>query len=195
MIVLVSSPIIAADVTGERIMSEHRKSLKLFEHERPLLIEIYLKWRIPVDQFENRPHDLDAFISTWRTLTGREDTGSELIHYMRSQRKRGLWVKMDGEHKKAPPLPEMSAEEIEVLVAVFEDNVTSLSVGSDVLAYNEEIAELIAKEFFALTGRIVPASDLIAKLTALRKRGLLPKVGKQPKPDDIGFDDIDEVPS
>ena len=41
------------------------------------------------------------------------------------------------------------------------------------------------------------ADDLVAKLTALRKRGLLPREGDMPKPvekdEDIGFDDIEEV--
>ena len=64
----------------------------------------------------------------------------------------------------------------------------------DVLAYDPEIADLIAKEFSACTGRIVPAHLLVAKLTALRKRGLLPKVEDRPKRDeDTGFMDIDDV--
>jgi hypothetical protein len=175
-------------------MPTRRKSIKLYPHEREFLVELYLKWRIPIDQFEGRPVDLDAFTATWAVHTGRNDTGGELIHYMRSQRKRGLWVKLEGDHLKAPERPDMTADEIEVLVAIFEDFVTSRNYGSDVLAYDDEITEEISREFFAQTGRTLPAHDVITRLTALRKRGLLPKVGKLPKPTDAGFDDIDQVP-
>ena len=50
-----------------------------------------------------------------------------------------------------------------------------------------------------MTGRIVPATELIAKLTAIRKRGLLSKLGSRDKDkpkepeSDHGFDDIAEV--
>ncbi len=59
---------------------------------------------------------------------------------------------------------------------------------------------LIAKEFFNNTGRIIPGCDLVAKITKLRKRGLLPKIGKRGLdkeavrgPDVIGFSDLKEV--
>jgi hypothetical protein len=175
-------------------MAMKRKSIKLLDHERQMLIELYLRWRIPIDQFENRPEELSEFTAEWRRLSQRTDTAPDLIHYMRSLRKRGLWVRLEGASATPPALPEMTAEETEVLVNIFYEHVTMLASGSDVLAYDDEIGKLIAKEFLAATERYIPPYQLIAKLTALRKRGLLPKVSDQDvSGDDVGFDDIDEA--
>jgi hypothetical protein len=105
------------------------------------------------------------------------------------------WVRFEGNHELTPPQADLSAEEGELLVAIYQDHVADLAHGSDVIAYDPEIGELLAKEFAADAGRIVPAPQLIAKLTAFRKRGLLPKAAEVPKHDndEIGFGDIDQV--
>jgi hypothetical protein len=176
-------------------MATHRRSIKLFPHERPLLVDLYLRRRIPIDQYEVRQQDLNDFTKDWNGLSGRNDAPADILHYLRTQRKRGLWVRFDGNHEVTPPVTEMTAEESEILVAIYQDNVADFAHGSDVIAYDPEIAELLAKEFAAEIGRIIPAPQLIAKLTALRKRGLLPKAAEFPKRDDdeIGFGDIDQV--
>lgn len=184
-------------------MAIRRSSIKLLEHELKLLKEMFLTWRIPIDQFDSRPDELAQFTEVWNDATGRNNSGSELVHCMKTFRKRGLWVRLDGNYSSAPPLPELSAEETEALVDIFYEHVTMLENGSDVLSYDDEISTLIAKEFAAASGRFVHAHELVAKLTALRKRGLLPKVGLRghasatTDPDDscedIGFSDIVEV--
>jgi hypothetical protein len=175
-------------------MASVRNSIRLFDHDRRLLVQLYLRWRIPIDQFEARPEDLEAFTREWRSLSHRKDTGGELVHYMRSQRKRGLWVRLGDSHEIAPPMPELAPEETETLIEIFYENVTLTESGSDVLAYDEETVNLISREFAAKTGRIVPSHQLVAKLTALRKRGLLPKVGNRGKDkEDRGFSDIDQA--
>jgi len=172
-------------------MATRRKSIRPERHDRELLIKLYQKWRIPIDQFEGRPDDEAAFVVEWNNLARRTDSAADLMHYMKTQRKRGLWIKLGDDHEPAPPVTELSAEETEALVDIFYENVTLLENGSDVLAYDDEIASLIAKEFEAETGRFIPSHLLVAKLTALRKRGLLPKVGNRGKDkDDIGFNDI-----
>jgi len=177
-------------------MTLRRKSVQLDAHDRPLLVEQYLRWRIPVDQFEKRPDDLRRFVEEWHQTSARKDTGEELIHYMRTQRKRNKWVTFDGAHDTAPPLPKLTAEETEILVRIYTENVINMDCGSDVLAYEAEVAALIAKEFSLATNRVVPAHQLVAKLTALRKRGRLPKVGNKEREDKTieGFTDINEVP-
>jgi hypothetical protein len=165
----------------------------LLAHERKLLVKLYFKWRIPIDQFEKRPEEKQAFVDEWNKLSGRHDDPGEVIHYMKTQRKRGLWVTFDGAHEATPPTVNLSAEHTEVLTDIFYDQCTLLENGSDVLAFDDELADLIAKEFAANTGRIVPAHQLVAKLTALRKRGLLHKVSELPKNPEPGFEDIDEV--
>ncbi len=175
-------------------MAKLKKSIKILSHERTALVALYLRRRIALDQYENRPEDQQTFRDEWQQLTGREDSFEELLHYMRTQRKRGLWVKLDGKHEPAKPPPHLSAEETEVLVKIYTENVTLLEVGSDVLGYEPELLELLAKEFAAETGRVVPAYELNAKLTALRKRGLLSKVGKRGEDsEDHGFGDIDQA--
>jgi hypothetical protein len=173
-------------------MTTRRKSLRLVDHERELLVKLYLRWRIPVDQFEKRPRELAAFTGEWSTLSGRSDLATDVLHYMRTRRKRGLWVRFDGDHEAGPPCLDLSAEETEILVAIYTE-VTALRSGSDEIGYDAEVQSLIAKEFAAETGRVVPVHELVAKLTALRKRGLLPP--KDPHADGgvEGFTDMDKV--
>ena len=175
-------------------MAVRRKSIGLFTHERKLLVELYLRWRIPVGQFAERPKDANAFMKEWKQISGRDDTLDSIIHYMKTQRKRSRWVRLDGNHKKPPPKVELSAEETEQMVDTFFENVTILEHGSDVLSYSPEMATFVAEKFSAKVGRTIPVHLVTAKLTALRKRGLLPKVGHRQKGDDAGgFSDIADV--
>ena len=173
-------------------MKARRKSIGLLAHERKLLVNLYLKWRIPIDQFEKRPEEKRLFIEEWNKLSKRDDDAGDVIHYMKTQRKRSLWVTFDGNHEPTPPTVDLSAEETEILTDIFYDNCTVLESGSDVLSCDDELADLIAREFAANAGRIVPAHDLLGKLTALRKRGLLPKVGELPSKEP-GWEDMNEV--
>lgn len=171
-----------------------RKSIKLYPPERKVLVELYLRRRIPIDQYESRPDDQCSFVDEWAKLTTRRDTFEELLHYMRSQRKRGLWVRFDGNHEPAKPPVELTAEETEILVAVYAANVTAQSAGSDNLGYDLNLLSQLAQEFAARTGRFIHAHDLNAKLTALRKRGLLTKVADLPQAtEDMGFEDMDQA--
>jgi hypothetical protein len=176
-------------------MAMRRKSIKLLAHERRILVELYLRWRIPVSQFKTRPDDKHAFVDEWNRLAGRNDAPGDVMHYMKTQRKRGLWVRLN-RPQQAPPLnAELTAEETEVLVDICRDNVTVLGNGSDTLDYDEDVAESIAKAFAEATGRVVPTHELVTKITALRKRGLLPRVKDQPPPPDdtVGFADIKDA--
>ena len=160
-------------------MKQKHKSIKLTSTERESLVELYLKTRIPIDQFEKRPADLARFVRTWSKITGRADTDCDLIHYMKTQRKRKLWVTFDGDHMKSPSIAgTLNAEETQILVAIYEENVASIGLGSDNLSHDSEIAELIEKEFAHRTRRRVPAMLLTAVLTTLRKKKNLPRVNE-----------------
>ena len=177
-------------------MSMPRKSIKLLAHERRILVDLYLRWRIPVSQFKSRPEAKCKFVDEWNELSGRKDAPGDVMHYMKVQRKRGLWVRLDGNYQAAPPKVELSAEETEVLVDICRENVTALGHGSDTLDFDDEVSERIAKAFAQETGRVVPMHQLVTKITALRKRGLLPKVKDQPpRKDEGGFGDIAEIRS
>ncbi len=134
-----------------------------------LLVELYLKYRIPVDSFDGFPAEKAAFVQEWRTLSNCSDTAQDLVHYMRVQRKTARWVQLGDNHRSLPPLPELTAEQTEVLVGIYYDNVTVLENGSDVLSYDEDISELIAKEFHEETDLYIEPYVLVTKLTALRR--------------------------
>jgi hypothetical protein len=174
-------------------MSTKRKSIQLLNHERRILVELYLKWRIPVSQFKSRPEDTSKFVNEWNQQSQRSDTPEEVIHYMRTQRKRGLWVRLDGQHTLVPPKEKFSPEETDILIEIYRETAGLFGQGTDVLDHERELATLITKLFAERTGRFVPTHQLKTKLTAVRKRGLLPEV-EEPLPDsEEGFKDIDKL--
>jgi hypothetical protein len=131
-------------------------------------------------------------VKKWNEISKRSDAAEVLVHYMKTQRKQKLWVRLGHNHKRVPPMPTFTPEQTESLVKIFHENVILLENGSDVLSYDDEILNLIAKEFEAETGCHIAPHFLAQKLTKLRKRGLLPKVGNRGRDkDNIGFDDID----
>lgn len=168
-------------------MATRRKAIKVLPHERKLLLELYQKYALPIEQLEARPAELAAFIREWRCISGLRHSAGEVLHYMRNERKCGRWIKLGKDCPAPPPLPDMSAEEIEALVTIFEENVAILGSGSDAIAYDEEIGELLVKSFFEMTGRSLPSHQLVQKLTALRKRGLLTRVSDLPQEGTSGF--------
>jgi hypothetical protein len=168
-------------------MTTRRKSIKLLPHERKLLVKLYLKYGLPIEQLEARPAELGAFVAEWRRISGQKHSQGEVLHYMRNERKCGRWVRLGKNCPAPPPLPEMSTEEIEALVVIYEENVAVLGQGSDAIAYDDEITEHLVKSFFEMTGRGLPAHQLVRKLTALRKRGLLTKVSDMPESDESEF--------
>jgi hypothetical protein len=56
----------------------HKKKISLFPHEREILVKLYLKFRIPIGQYQRRPAELALFVDEWRSLTGRSDIAGEL---------------------------------------------------------------------------------------------------------------------
>ena len=176
-------------------MKTRRKKIKVLPHDRKVLVKVYLKYGLPIEQLEARPAELTAFTKEFNRLTRLKHTQGELLHYMRTERKNGNWVRLGKNCPKPPELPEMSGDDIEALVVIFEENVAILGNCSDGIAYDEEIVELLEKSFFEHTGRGLPAHQIIQKLTQLRKRGLLTKVSDMPQSDDSGYDDIEELSS
>lgn len=175
-------------------MKTRRISLKLDTRERESLVASYLQMAIPIDQFEERPSDLRTLCAKWEAESGRHENPEAVLHYMRTQRKAGKWPRLNGNHVRRKKRMVLSVDEREILVSIVENEVMAMGVGTDEIAYAPEIGRLIAKEFEAETGRRVRVGDLIAEITAIRKRGLLDHVEKQPmSKENIGFDDIDDA--
>ena len=92
-------------------MAKRRSSIRLQDHEDALLRTLYREFNVTVDQYPQRPDDLVHLVSTWNGLSGRDDTGPDLLHYMISRRKdnkgsRQGWEKIGrgagGEHQPNP---------------------------------------------------------------------------------------------
>src|SRR5438876_7588 len=101
------------------MMTKRRKSIRLFPHERQTLIDVYLKWGFAVDSYESLPDELEALTDEWRHRCGRQADPQAVFHYMRNERKSSRWVRFDGKHKEPPPIPTLTATELEILVAVY----------------------------------------------------------------------------
>ncbi|HEY4259119.1 MAG TPA: hypothetical protein VGM98_03115, partial [Schlesneria sp.] len=162
-------------------MTTKKKSIAMFDHERRFLEEAYVRRRIPLDQYEERPTELHALCEEWRSQFGRTEKDEDIFHYMRTRRKNGSkkcgnWPKLGTNHEPAPTLPDLTAEQKEVLVEIYYEHVADLGNGSDNIAYEPEVMAMIATEFLHRTGRGEIGSMLVGILTAMRKRGLLPKV-------------------
>jgi len=175
-------------------VSKKKRSIRLTQHERESLVQLYVESAIPVDQYEERPEELSELCIQWQKETGRTDPSGDILHYMRSQRKMGKWVRLGKDFVKRKPRVKLDADETELLIRIVQEHVTSLGSGTDNIAYEAEVGSLIAKEFSTETGRRVPPGDLIAAVTAIRKRGLLDKVEKSDAAsEDVGFKDIDQA--
>ena len=72
----------------------------------------------------------EELCEAWRGHCERHDTNEEVLHYMRNQRKQGFWVTFDGDHVVAPSLPELTAEETEILITIYSDTVAAAGEGS-----------------------------------------------------------------
>lgn len=175
-------------------MAVRRRSIKMRPDERAELVKLYLELKIPVDQYEHRPEDLAHLSTSWNAATGRSESTGDILHYMRNQRKCGKWVTFDGAHEPVPPRAKFSADDVEVLVEIYHEHVAGLGVGSDYLAYDEQFQQFLSREFADRRGRVVAPGELVAKITELRKRGMLPKIEtSDDDAEDLGFGDIDAV--
>jgi len=180
-------------------MPIRKKPIGLSEHDDRLLRAIYVQYRIPRDQYKRRPEDLEMLTETFNRLSGRSDSGADLIHYIQTKQKakRRLkvpWPTFNGDHKRAPAVSgHLTSEQMEALREAYQAIVLPLSLGVDALVWNEEVADALAAEFTRRTGRIVPGLVLIAIAEEKRKRKLWFKVGRQ-RPD-LGedFGDLDKI--
>jgi hypothetical protein len=160
--------------------------------EDQLLRHLYREFRIPTDQYQRRPADLDRFVTTWNGLAERSDSAGEVLHYMVTKRKNSQWVTFDGDHESQPPMPHnFTASELVCLEAIYQEIVVPLDLGSDNIAFDEQLAARVSAEFFRRTRQVVGGRVLLAAIMVRRKRGdwvTLPPGGAG-----TGFSDIDEV--
>jgi len=156
--------------------------------DKEMLKFLYVRQKIPTDQYKRRPEALRQLTDRFNALTERIDKADDLLHFMISQRKQGKWPKLGTAHRKLArvPLDLMTAEEWKILDEIYLD----MNVGSDNYAYNVELRRELARRFSVSAGRFLPARTLCAALERRRKEGSLPRLTDKPeKP----FGDIDAV--
>jgi hypothetical protein len=177
-------------------MANRRFSVRLQDHEDALLRTLYREFNIPIDQYPQRPDDLARLVSTWNDLSGRDDTGPDLLHYMISRRKdnkgsRKGWEKLGrnagGNFER--PHAALSEDDLTQLDAIHEE----FQIASDNYALNSALAKKLQDEFARRTGRIVPSMVLAAAMIRRRKAGALATLRPKTDQQDLGFSDIDQV--
>lgn len=179
-------------------MAVLHKSIRLRPDEHDLLRERYLAKRIPIDQYEKRPGDLASFIAEWNRLSERNDSESDVIHYMRTQRKQKKWPKLDGGHERylGSPGDAMDEGQLSHLKGIYADLCIARGLGSDCLSHDEVLAKEFSDEFAMRTGLMRDGRYLMTLLMQERKRKRLAKVRDNgPRPPSIGFGDLDEIVS
>jgi len=167
--------------------------MKILPDEKRLLETLYLARRTSIEQYEELPDELRELTNEWNDRTGRTDLPGDVLHYMRGRRKHSDWPRLEGAQRESPEHRKFTADETEALVDIYRDHVLPMNLGSDAIGYSDEIVDLIAREFAMRMGKRVPGHELNSKLTRLRKRGLLPKLGKQEPGKDEGFKDLERI--
>jgi hypothetical protein len=175
--------------------------MRLPRDEDALLRQLYLDFRIPIDQYRKpqRHAELAAFIQTWNDATGRSDAADEVLRYMMNQRKSGEkgpgWPTFDGDYDPlAGPRPEVLTEEQwNHLREIYTEMFITARIGSDELAFNGGLRTALAREFHRRTGRRVSGELLHALIEAKRKRGLWVAFKPGTRQRATGFKDINEV--
>jgi hypothetical protein len=166
-----------------------KMSLRLAPDERDLLKHLYLRYKIPSDQYDRRPGDLRQFVREWNALSGRQDSGADLLHYIKTQRKQKLWVTFEeGDYLRQPfvELPDLSPEEWGVFDRLYKER----NVASDNYSYSPTMVKQFAARLSGELRRTISPKDLLIMVIDRRKDGLLPLLEK---PVDMGFGDLDLV--
>lgn len=175
-------------------MSKLKQSLRLQPEEDKLLRTLYKQFGVTSDRFPQYPEALHEFLETWNNLTGRQDSAADVLHYIFTQRKQGLWVKL-GRKPKSKYTPtntiacRFTDDDWKHLDALYEE----LQIPSDNFALDDELGQKLTDQFAQRTGKIVPTLVLCAAMITRRKGGTLTTLRPKKDDADLGFGDIDEV--
>lgn len=163
----------------------------MLTHEDKVLRDLYSQANIPTDQYPHRQDDLDNLVDSWNLICGRDESTSDLLHYMVTKRKKKLWVTLGRtncerlENIRAG----LSEHELKILDTIHEE----LQIASDRFALDSELSDTLQKEFAKRTGRIFPPMMLAAAMIRRRKVGALATLKPSKSVPDSPFADIDKV--
>jgi len=167
-----------------------RTKLQLKPEEDHLLRILYKQFGITTDNFPRLPDKLEEVSDTFNGLTGRADTGPELLHYMITRRKSKQWVKLGRKGSQSHTDEHLfSKEDWKQVDAIYEE----LQIPSDSFSLDGDLSKKLQDEFARRTGTIVPAMVISAAMVTRRKAGKLATLKPKSNEADLGFEDIDEV--
>ncbi len=175
-------------------MSKLKQSLRLQPEDDKLLRTLYKQFGVTSDNFPQFPEALQEFVQTWNNLTGRQDSPSDLLHYIFTKRKKGKWIKL-GRSPKSQYTPSTNIAcrfgegDWKQLDEIYEE----FQVASDNFALDDELGQKLADEFAQRTGKIVPTLVLCAVMIRRRKDGVLTTLRPKKDDGDLGFGDINEI--
>lgn len=178
-------------------MVTRRSSIRLSPDENDSLKRLYISLGIPSDQYARRPEDLERFIHRWNAISERCDTAEDVMHYIKTKRKKGLWLALGGKHERCPArgAQPLTADQWAQLEVVYSEICVARGLGSDNLDYDDELAKEFSREFALRTGLIRTGRDLLSLIMERRKRRAWRKLDPNRPDDGIGFGDIDEIAS
>jgi hypothetical protein len=172
-------------------MRNRQRTIRLSIPEHEVLKRLYLEKRLGRDRYGQFPKELRDITDRFNGLTGRNDTTSEILHYVRTKAKRGLMGTHGDDWRRMPqvPLDLLSEKEREQLLAIRR----GLKVAEDNIAHDPKIAREYERRFLTATGRRLSAHALATYLMQLRKEGVLEKLDQRHEKLGTPFSDIDEI--
>ena len=116
-----------------------------------------------------------------------------MLHYMMTRRKKKDWPTI-GRGKQPDEVHEavkLDAEDWPHVDAIYEE----LQIASDNFAATKKLSKKFAREFAKRTGKVIPPMLLAAAVICRRKSARLATLKPRSTQDDLGFSDIDKLPS
>ncbi len=176
-------------------MSARENPISLNPEEDGILRKLYVRFRIPRDQYKRRPKDLAALIRQWNKLSDRNDVAGQVIRYITNKQKakRRLpvpWPTFDGNHQKAETCSSyLDDKQLAILREIYEVLIVPLGLGVDGVTANGQLCDELSKQFGKRAGIVVPGLTLVSIAEDERKRGRWCKVGRR----QAGWADLDVV--
>jgi hypothetical protein len=170
---------------------DRRKCMALSHDEYELLRTLHRQSGIPDGQFPQRPAFWLHFTNVWNEATGRRDTAEDVLHYIMTKRKKGLWFRFDGKHTplQCPEITLFTADQWALLDRLY----VELGIGSDNFLTRPELRKELHARFCSEAHIHVPPLLFAAVLVAFRKGGYLSKTDPTRPNGGLGFNDINEV--
>lgn len=168
-----------------------RKPIRLTKDQDHYLRKQYKQWGIPRGQYKSHWDYMEAFTERFNAMMGCSFTPNEVYHYIETQQKitsrlEVPWPRFEGAHKRLPPIASvLTPAHLKALRTIWRRFIAPRNLGTDAVAYCEELVQLLSHEFYKATKLHVPGMVLLSAVENERKQGNWDRLK------DSGFDDLD----